>query len=272
MGEEESMFNQEMIDNIREGGIAQGATEVEKRAALLQELGFRMADRAEYALIASCYLPTLSTEDMRAFSHLLRHFEVDYTLLRQEYCCGNLLLRQALKDKTGEMLSQADLLAQEFLENNLRQIREVGARKIVAFCVGCDGVYSRLKDAVPEEILWYPTLLARLFRGGKLELQADYYAGCHYYYRRWGGAPDLDSALQVMGRIEGLQLNHLDQRLCCTRPEERERLLDTVQNRIIITVCSGCSMYLQQALQDKGDYKVVMLPQVAWAAINGHTL
>jgi Fe-S oxidoreductase len=267
------LLDENMIATIRESGIVQGAVEAERRSQLLRdELGFRVADRAEYALMASCYLPSLVPQDAKAFGNLLRHFDVDYTLLQREYCCGNLLYRQALKDKGGDTLGQADALAREFLEGNLRQVREVGASKIILFCVGCDGVYSRLKASVAEEVLWFPTLLARLFRGGSLELEADYYAGCHYYYRRLGGLPDLDSALTVLDRIDGLRLNQLDHRLCCTRPQQMEALVASIKTKTVVTVCSGCSLYLEAALKDRGDYRVVMLPQVVWAAVSGEAL
>lgn len=268
------MLDQKTIDNIRETGHMQGAEAVEERNRILrQELGFRVADRAEYALIASCFLPTLITQDMKAFKNLLEYLEIDYTLLPKERCCGNLLYRMALKDKTGEELKQAVVIAQEFLEDNLRQAGEVGASKVVAYCVGCDLAYERLRATIPVEIMWYPSLLARLFRGGKLELKADYYAGCHYFYHRTNNSlPDLDSPLRILKRIEGLELNQLDDRLCCTRPQQMEPLLASIENKTIITVCTGCAMNLQAALKDRGDYRVVMLPEVAWASVSDHSL
>lgn len=268
------MLDQKTIGNIRETGHMQGADGMEERNRVLrQELGFRVADRAEYALIASCFLPTLVTQDMRAFKNLLEYLEVDYTLLPKERCCGNLLYHMAFQDKTGEDMDQADLLAREFLDDNLRQARQVGAGKVVAYCVGCDLVYDRLRGTVPEEIMWYPTLLARLFRGGKLELKADYYAGCNYFYWRTNDSlPDLDSPLTILKQIEGLELNQLDDRLCCTRPQQMESLVASIENKTIITVCTGCAMNLQVALKDRGDYRVVMLPEVAWASVSDHSL
>lgn len=268
------MLDQKQIANIRETGIVQGTVEAEKRAKLLQqELGFRMVDKAEYALIASCLNPFHLTEAMRAFSNLLRHFEVDYTLLRREYCCGGPHFLQALRDKSEEELNQSQLLAREYLENNLRQVREGGASKIITFCQGCDVVYRRLKDTIPQEVLWYPALLAHFFRGGELELEADYYAGCYYLDRRLSPTPvDLDSPLKVLSQIKGLKLNQLNDRLCCARPKQIEPLADSVQNQTVITICGGCTTRLQEALKGRGNYRVVMLPQVAWAAVSGGSL
>ncbi len=267
------MLDERLIANIRESGLAQGAAGVDDRARLLKTMGFRSADKAQYALIASCFLPSLVPESMKAFRLLLEHYQVDYTLLPKEHCCGNLLLRQAAKDKTGVEMKQADALTHEFLEKNLIQARRVGAKRIIAFCVGCDLVSSRFRDSVPEEMLWYPTLLARLFEGGMLKLEADYYAGCHYYYQSINGSlPDLDSAVEVLNRIEGLRLNLLDSHLCCTRPQQLDSLLGSIKNRVVITPCGGCAMGLEQALRARDDCRVVMLPEVVWAAISGQPL
>jgi len=267
------MLDERLIAAIRENGIAQGADEVDRRAKLLKDMGFRTVDKAEYALIASCFLPSMVPEAMKAFRLLLEHYQVDYTLLHKEYCCGDPLLLQAARDKTGEDTKQADVLAREFLENNLRQARQVGATKLLTYCVGCDLVYSRFKDSVAEEILWHPTLFSRLFKGGKMELEADYYAGCHYHYRRLNHSlPDLDSVSDVLHRIQGLKLNHLDSHLCCTRPQQLPSLLDNVKSRIVITPCGGCAGTLEQALKTRGDCRVVMPSEVIWGAVSNQPL
>ena len=61
------MQDEKMIAAIRQAGIVQGAEQVEDRNRRLQETcGFRVADAAEYALIASCFSPYLSPRDMTA--------------------------------------------------------------------------------------------------------------------------------------------------------------------------------------------------------------
>ena len=119
-----------MITAIREAGIVQGAKQVEDRNRRLQETcGFRVADSAEYALLASCFSPYLSPGDMTAFRELLDHFEVDYTLLPKEYCCGAMFYMHALDEKHEGDLDRADATAREFLDRNLEQAREVGRRR-----------------------------------------------------------------------------------------------------------------------------------------------
>jgi len=268
------MQNEEMIARIRDGGIMQGPDQVADRNRQLQEVcGFRVADRAEYALIASCFNPYLEPQDMTAFRKLLDHFGVDYSLLPKEYCCGDPLYLHALDEKHEGDLEQADDLGREFLDQNLEQARALGASKIIAYCAGCDMVFRRANKSIPEEIIWHPTLLAQLFQGGKLTLQADYYAGCHRYRRTLlGTTPDLDSVAAALNKIEGLELNDLDPNLCCMNPEQLESLAASVKHDTIITPCSGCTLFLRKALAGKGTYRLAMLSEVMWAAIDGHEL
>lgn len=264
------MIDQGLVDNIQRSGLAQGEAGVAARTAVLQDMGFRMADRAEYVLLASCFLPTMVPEDMRAFGNLLHHYGVDYTLLPREYCCGNLLLRGALKDSTGQEMKQAEAIVAGFVDENIRQMKKIGATKIITFCVSCDAVYRRMPAPV-EEVIWFPTLINRLFSWGRLNESIDYYAGCHYFYHRLGVAPDLDSARAVLGRIEGLKVNYLDNRLCCTRRPQLETTLTQIKSDTVVTVCAGCGAYLEPAVAGKAG-KVIMLPRLAWAALSGQKL
>jgi Fe-S oxidoreductase len=284
----EAMLDQNEIANIRQTAIATGAADLKKRDRILrEEIGFRVADEAEYVLLASCVDPFIVPTAMKAFGGLLEYFAIDYTLLNREYCCGNRTFQQALRAKKKDDEHEADRLAQEFQAHNLQQVREVGATKIIAFCPGCDMTYKRFQVAqspgrlpgttgqeAPIEILWYPTLLARFFNGGKLELQADYFSGCHMLYRRLSPSTpvDLESPLKVLNQIEGLELNQWDHSLCCAVPEEKEALVASIRTRTVITPCATCATRLQETLKDRGDYRILMLPEVVQAAVSGNSV
>jgi hypothetical protein len=75
--------------------------------------------------------------------------------------------------------------------------------------------------------------------------------------------------LSILNRIKGLELNYLNQKLCCNNPKQLETLAAEVRNRTIITACTGCSLYLRQALSGRGDYRVMLLSEVMWAALHG---
>ncbi len=267
------MPNEKMIAHIREAGIAQGPKKREDRERLLREFGFRTKDRAEYALIASCFNPYLEPNDMIAFRHLLDRFEVDYSLLPKEYCCGDPFFLHAINTGSPSELEGAKALAAEFFAENLRQVRHLGASKIILYCAGCDMVFDAFKADVPEEILWYPTLFARLFRGGKLDLEADYYPGCHRNRRAGRATPlDLEAVSRILDRIEGLELNPLSTDLCCMKAEELPTLAAGIRSRTVITPCSGCSMFLRQALKEKKGSRVFLLSEVLLAAVTGRPL
>lgn len=267
------MLNEKMIAHIREGGIAQGPKKREERERRLREFGFRTKDRAEYALIASCFNPYLEPGDMIAFRKLLDRFEVDYSLLPKEYCCGDPFFLHAINTGSEADMREARALAAEFFAENLRQVRRLGASKIILYCAGCDMVFDAFKADVPEEILWYPTLFDRIFRGGKLRLEADYYAGCHRNRRAMKATPlDLDAVTRILGRIEGLELNPVRTDLCCMKAEELPSIAATIRRRTIITPCSGCSMFLRQALKEREGTRVFLLSEVIWAAASGQPL
>ncbi|MBI4285655.1 MAG: (Fe-S)-binding protein [Chloroflexi bacterium] len=263
------MLDETMVANIRSCGIIQGEAKSKERWRLLTEqLGLRSAGKAEYALLASCYLPFLVPEAMRSLGRLLGYFEVDYSLLPQEYCCGAPLFQQALRDKDAAEMVEVDGLARAFLENNLHQVRELGARKIITFCHGCNMVHNRFKGLIPFDVVWYPTLLAQLWHSGRLELHADYYAGCYDFYGKVShGTPDLESPLSVLSGIEGLHLHQLNHRLCCYRTRQKEQLVASIESHTVITICAGCTVRIREALGNQAECKVLMLPEVAWSAL-----
>jgi len=108
-------------------------------------------------------------------------------------------------------------------------------------------------------------MLDRYFQKGKLDLEADYYAGCYRFRRRITSVPlDTEPASRLLGKIEGLKLNYLDNSRCCYIPPHLENLTGSLQTRTVITICTGCYYNLQRTLKDQGDFQVKMLPEVVW--------
>ncbi len=106
-----------------------------------------------------------------------------------------------------------------------------------------------------------------------MDVEADYYPGCHFYRRKFNNTtPDLDSVMNILNRIDGFKLNHLNHRLCCSKPKQTDALIAEIKNSIIITPCSGCALFLRQALHGKGDYRIVMVPELLWACVNSRAL
>jgi len=262
------MINQKLVDNIRKHGIYTDSPEGKLR--VLADIGFRKGEKAEYALISSCS-PQGMPHVFRAFKELLDHFQIDYTLLPREYCCGWMAIGQpAVISKNEEDITRAKALAREFVLENFRQAEALGAKSIVLFCAACEPAYTSNASETNLKIISYSELFDRYFKGGRLDAEIDYYAGCYRFRRRLTTEPvDLEPAMYLLNKIEGLKVNYLDNKLCCYIPPHTEQLLASVKNKTVVNICSGCYHNLRVKLQEKGDYQVKMLPEILWAAVQG---
>lgn len=262
------MINQELVDSIRAHGAYRDAGEGKRR--VLDDIGFRRGEKAEYVLIASCS-PEGIPHVFRALKELLDHFQIDYTLLPKEYCCGWEPLGQpAVVAKNEEDIAKAKEFAQEFILENFRQAEALGAKSIVLWCAACEPSYTNCAAATNLEVISHSELLDRYFSGGKLDAAIDYYAGCYRFRRRMTTEPvDIEPAVRVLNKIDGLKVNHLDNKLCCYIPPHQEQLIPSIKTQTVVTICTGCYHNLRRKLQEKADYQVKMLPEIVLEAVRG---
>ncbi|MFC1904512.1 heterodisulfide reductase-related iron-sulfur binding cluster [Chloroflexota bacterium] len=262
------MINKKALDNIRTYGTYKDSGE-RRRKVLVDDIGFRIGERAKYAILTGCAQYETKSHILRALKQVMNHFQVDYTLLPKEHCCGwPSFGLPAVKAKNEESIMQARDLSREFVLNNFRQAEALGVESIVLFCAGCEPSYSNVKGETSLEVIHYAELLDRCFQGGTLELDADYFAGCYNFRRKMTSEPlDVEPALCVMNKIEGLTINHLDTKLCCVRDPELEQLIRSIKSRTVITICTGCHRKLNQALSEKENYRVLMLPEIVLEVI-----
>jgi Fe-S oxidoreductase len=261
-------------NNVRSHGAAYVHTRREKRDQLLLQQGFRKADQAEYAFLPGCLVPFHDPQALSMFANILNYYGVDYSLLQNEHCCGVPLFWEAIQEHNQTKDQKAQIMSEESVRKNISQFQQMGANKVVTFCAGCDMTYHRYKSIIPQEVIWYPTMLDQIFKEGKLDLEVDYYAGCYWGYKTISqGMPDLDSPLRLFERIKGLRVHHLDDSLCCTRPEQIEALAESLENRTLVYICHQCGGQLQKIIKKKGiKCRVMMLPDLVWAAINRKTM
>ncbi|MGB3944828.1 MAG: (Fe-S)-binding protein [Methanothrix sp.] len=123
-------------------------------------------DRAESVYFVGCLDSYRYPEVAAKTFRILKQFGV--ALLPEERCCGSPLIR------TG---SSAEMVMGE----NLRQIRDMGAKTVVTGCAGC---YSTLKRYYPPEfeVVSVPEFLARRLselRPKRLDLTVTYHDPCH---------------------------------------------------------------------------------------------
>ncbi|HEX76249.1 MAG TPA: (Fe-S)-binding protein [Dehalococcoidia bacterium] len=261
------MIDDKLVDNIRAYGTYKDSGEGRRRV-LVENIGFRIGERAEHVIITGCIQPEGMPHVFRALKDLLDYFQVDYTLLSKEYCCSWVPLGQpAVMAKNEEDITKAKELSRDFILENFRQAEALGAKSIVLFCAACEPNYANYAGATNLEVISYSELLNRYFNGGKLYLEVSYYPGCYRFRRRITEKPlDTEPALRLLNKIEGLSVNHLDSKLCCYIQPHLEQLIAGLTTRTLITICTGCYYNLRSELQERGDCQVKMLPEVVLEA------
>jgi len=269
IGEKETMIDQKLVDNIRSCGTYRDSGEGRRR--VFEDVGLRIGERAEYVIIMGCVQPESMPDVLRSLKALLDHLQIDYTLLSKEYCCGWMPFGQpAVMAKNEEGIAQAKELSEEFLMENFRQAEALGAKGIVLFCAACEPSYTNYAGATNLEIISYSELLDRYFSDGRLDVEVDYYAGCYRFRRRITAEPvNVEPAVRLLNKVQGLRVNHLDSNLCCYIPPHMEQLSGSLTTGTVVTICTGCYHNLRRTLQEKGDYQVKMLPEVLLEAVRG---
>jgi hypothetical protein len=125
-------------------------------------------------------------------------------------------------------------------------------------------------DLTDLEVILQGDLLDRYFTGGKLEAEIDYYAGCYRFRRKITTNPvDVEAAARVMGKIKGIKVNNVDNKLCCYIPPHLEQLKGALKSDTVVNICSGCYHNLKNSLAGDGSKRVKMLPEIVWEAISG---
>ena len=262
------MIDEKIVNNIRRYGVCQDSGEARYKV-LAKDIGFKMDQKAEYVVIAGCFQPQSTPHVLRALKDIFEHLEVDYTFLSKEYCCGWMPFGQpAVMAKDEEEIAKSKELAKSFVVENFRQAEALGVKSIVLFCAACEPSYSNCKDATRLEIISYVELLDRHFQGGRLNLEVDYYPGCYRFRRRITAEPiNVEPAMRVLRKIEGLEVNQLDTKLCCYIPPHLEELTGSLKTNNLVTICTGCHINLKQYLQEKDNYRVRMLPEIVLEAL-----
>jgi hypothetical protein len=174
----------------------------------------------------------------------------------------------AVMMKNDEDIKEFKETSKDFIRENFRQAKELGAKSIALFCAACEPNYSNCKDETDLEFISYAELLNRHFEGGKLELAVDYYPGCYRFRRKITEAPLADDpSAQLFEKIEGLKVSEVDNKLCCYIPPHLDQLGESLNADELVTVCTGCYHNLNAMLQSKEGYRISMLPELLLRAI-----
>ena len=152
---------------------------------------------------------------------------------------------------------------------NFEQAKNLGAKSIVLFCGACEPNYANCMDLTDLEVILQSDLIDRYFKGGKLDAEIDYYAGCYRFRRKITDKPvDVQSARRVLNKIEGLKVNDLDNKLCCYIPPHLDQLIGSVRSGKVVNICTGCYFNLSTRMAKDGSMQAKMLPEIVWESIS----
>lgn len=262
------MIEQKVVNNIREHGTFKKSAQG-KNKILFEELGFNVDKNAEYVFIAGCGYPEMIPHVFKVIKDFFDLYEVNYTLLSKEYCCGYPISRPAVISKDEATISEAKSYSTEFIVRNFRQAESLGAKSIVLFCAGCEPNYANLINETRLEVISYTDLIDRYFTSGKLNANVDYYAGCYRFRRKLTSVPlNIEAATRVLNKIKGFRVNQLDSNLCCFKEHQVEQLLGSMKTKTLVTICSGCYYTLKSKMREEDGCRLKMLPEIVVEAIH----
>jgi heterodisulfide reductase subunit D len=229
----------------------------------------KLPEKADVVYFVGCTSSYRQTNVALATLKILEKVGVNFTILKDEWCCGSPMLR------TGQLNGFLDLA-----KHNVELIRKADANELITSCAGCYRAWRKdYKDAGIEcdfRISHVAEFLKEAIEGGGLELadefgkKVTYHDPCHL--GRHCGV--YDPPREVLSKIPGLELVEMERNRdgawCCGSgggvksafPEfavwaagERLREAKDVGAEALISACPFCLRNLLDA-KKKFDYEL----------------
>jgi Fe-S oxidoreductase len=269
----ESSFPQEaggMLRNIENAGDPWGLGQ-SKRLDWADGLDVPVADGpipddVEYLFWVGCAgaLEDRSKKVTRTIAELFDQAGVRYAVLGpMEACTGDPARRLGM-----------EYLFQMLAQQNVETLKEVGARKIVAWCPHC---FNTLRNEYPDfdghfEVIHHTQLLSRLVADGKLSPQSPIHKTVTYHDPCYLGRHNdvYDPPRQVVEAVAGLEKVEMarcrNHGFCCGAGGARFFMEEDIGKRVnheridealalqpdlVSTACPFCFVMLDDAVQDK---------------------
>ncbi|UCG68026.1 MAG: (Fe-S)-binding protein, partial [Thermoplasmata archaeon] len=96
---------------------------------------YKLPEKADVVFFVGCVSSYLLIKMMNSALKILRKSDVNYTVLKDEWCCGNIL------GSTG--LSKTDTF-QKSAQHNLDAVNATGAHTLITSCPGCYRTFSEM--------------------------------------------------------------------------------------------------------------------------------
>ncbi|MFW5957817.1 MAG: heterodisulfide reductase-related iron-sulfur binding cluster [Desulfosalsimonas sp.] len=251
------LIDESIVENIRSTGKT--SSNLPDRVPVLEEHDLPYDRPAENVVISGCQVLPALPHLLGSLARIFNKKGLSYTFLSKEYCCGNYLYRPAIKEKDDAAMAECRNLSAEFVAKNIEQAGKLGAKRIIIFCSPCYPIY---RHVFPEEnIVFYPEVLNELFEPFSFTGKIDYYPGCYRLHKKFSPvAMDLKSTDELLGKMEGLEVNRIGAPKCCFHPEGLSHMIDKVRTQTMLHICTGCyGQAMQHMPRDKG-VDVLMLP------------
>lgn len=251
----------EKVERIENSDCSIGPMEMRRRL-LTYAMNSRLDALAEYVVITGCR----STTAFVHLSHLvklLKYYEVDYTFLSEETCCGNSFLEHLNpKETAADEIEEYENYAKGFENRNLARIEALGIKKIVTACPGCNTRYNQFQSG-KIEVLYYTQLLARYVRDIRLDSQVNFYEGCHKYHRTASFKIDTTNSKSLISGMKDLDVTDIPN-YCCRNLADK--IFEKSDAATIVTPTSCCWTFLGN--QRKADSpQVIPLTQLMCQAL-----
>jgi Fe-S oxidoreductase len=243
----------------------------EQRERLLRSgLWAKVDKRADFAVMTGCN-PLFSLTAIRSFIDLLRYFNVSYTFISKEVCCGR-PIREGMfykaPESAAEKLRYEDFIRESLLTNVI-QAKELGAKTIINICPGCDMTWNLYGGNLGIDIVYYTEFLLTVFKRGQLDKEIDFYEGCHKLHKL---SPEsltrgISAAKELMSRIEGLKYHEVSSDMCCRiAPAE---IFAACKTDTLVTP-SQCCYIILMAARPKNSPEVKFLAETMYEAVTNN--
>jgi heterodisulfide reductase subunit D len=228
---------------------------------------YKLPEQANVVFFVGCVSSYLLIKIMNSGLKILRKADVSYTVLKDEWCCGNIL------GTTGQGKSET---FQNSAEHNLAAVKETGADTLITCCPGCyrtfSEIYPKYATKPDFKVLHYTEFLADLIDSGKLSYRKSldkkvaYHDPCEL--GRLSGI--YEPPRKILESIPGISLIELEDNKtkcnCCgnggglssLEPElamnislnKIDEVLETNAD-ILVSSCPNCRYGLSNAIQEK---------------------